>query len=144
MEDMTDLIVKRARTMPVDTGIALKCNGAVLAKVKVTGGVGVEVRAEGSTLLFPMAQLDMAIVSFLTSAHTAQGFDILKDLYRPTIRHTNGLALLRFEWNDKKERAAAQKSIAQYIMKPPLCPSTALDPSSQPFDSRGVSGWEIA
>ena len=144
MEDMTDLIVKRARTMPVDTGIALKCNGAVLAKVKVTGGVGVEVRAEGSTLLFPMAQLDMAVVSFLTSAHTAPGFDILKDLYRPTIRHANGLALLRFEWNDKKERASAQKTIAQYIMKPPLCTSTALEASSQPFDARGQVGWEAA
>lgn len=141
---MADLIVKRARTMPVDTGIALECNGVVLAKVKVTGGMGVEVRAEGSTLLFPMAQLDMAIVSFLTAAHTAPGFDILKDLYHPTIRHANGLALLDFEWNDKKERATAQKMIAQYIRKPPLCPETALEQSSHSFDARGVAGWEAA
>jgi hypothetical protein len=53
MDELATLIVKRARPMPVDTGIACNCNGAILAKVKVTGGVGVEVRFNGSALLFP-------------------------------------------------------------------------------------------
>ena len=44
----------------------------------------------------------------------------------------------------KKERASAQKTIAQYIMKPPLCTSTVLEASSQPFDARGQEGWEAA
>ena len=143
MDEMADMIVKKARTMPVDTGIAVTCNGVVLAKVKVTGGVGVELRAQGSTLLFPMAQVDMALVAFISAAHTApRGFDD-KDLYVLTIRHANGIALLQLNWNSK-ETAAAQKMLAQYIRKPPLCPHTALETSSQPFDARGMSGWEAA
>ena len=56
----------------------------------------------------------------------------------------NGLALLQFEWNDRKERATVQKTIAQYIRKPPLCTTTALEASSQPFDARGMEGWEAS
>ena len=43
MQDIAEAIVKQARMLPVDTGVALKCNGAVITKVAVTGGFGFQV-----------------------------------------------------------------------------------------------------
>ena len=61
MQDIAEIIVKKARMMPVDIGVALESNGATIAKVKVTGGIGLEVKVAGGAftsedraLLFPM------------------------------------------------------------------------------------------
>ena len=71
MEDIAECIVKKARMMPVDTGVALKCNGVIIAKVAVTGGFGLEVTSgdKKAALLFPMAEIQAAVTSFLTAAH---------------------------------------------------------------------------
>ena len=61
MEDIAEQIVKRARMMPEDTGVRLEANGVVIAKVKVTGGVGVEVRSGSATLLFAMTAIKTAV-----------------------------------------------------------------------------------
>ena len=45
MQDVANLIVTLARTMPVDTGVALACNGVVIAKVRITGLGILQVRA---------------------------------------------------------------------------------------------------
>ena len=75
MEDIAELIVKKARTVPIDTGIALTCNNARIAKVAVTGGVGLEVTYDGKMLLFPMAEMTTAVQSFMAAAHLS-GADI--------------------------------------------------------------------
>ena len=74
MQDIAEAIVKQARTLPGDTGVALKCNGAVITKVKVTGGFGFQVTDTTykiwdtyATLLFPMAAVHAAVLSFLTA-----------------------------------------------------------------------------
>ena len=69
MEDIAELIVKKAQAVPIDAGIALTCNNARIAKVAVTGGLGLEVTYEGKTLLFPMAEMKTAVQSFMTAAH---------------------------------------------------------------------------
>ena len=61
MNDIAELIVQKARAVPVDTGIALTCNNARIAKVAVTGGVGLEVTYEGKMLLFPMTEMKVLI-----------------------------------------------------------------------------------
>ena len=64
--------------------------------------------------------------------------------YHPTVRHMNGVPLLRFEWNCKKARAQAARSVAHLLLYPPLCreiesPADA----SIPFDARGHDGWDV-
>ena len=136
MQDIAEIIVNKARMMPVDTGVALESNGATVAKVKVTGGFGLEVTSADQALLFPMAELPMAVESFLTAALLG-GKDI-------TVRHTNGVPLLRFEWYCKKERAQAACSVSRLLLHPPLCreieaPADAIIP----FDARGRVGWDM-
>ena len=66
---MAELIVNQAKTMPIETGVALECNGARIAKVSVTGGFGGYnvTSADGkSRLIFPMAEVTRAVESFLT------------------------------------------------------------------------------
>ena len=74
MQDIAEAIVKQARTLPGDSGVALECNGAVITKVKVTGGFGFQVTDTTykiadtyATLLFPMAAVHAAVLSFLTA-----------------------------------------------------------------------------
>eukprot|EP00966_Prymnesium_polylepis_P271584 6274406-Prymnesium_polylepis.1 len=110
MQDIAEIIVNKARMMPVDIGVALECNRASIAKVKVTGGFGLEVTSEGQVLLFPMAELPMAVQSFVTAARL--GGKDCNERYEPTVRHTNGVPLLQFEWNCKKERAQAACSVS--------------------------------
>ena len=68
MEDLAEVIVKKARTTPIDLGVSLEANGVVIAKVAVTGGHGIEVRhPTGKTLLFPLAELEVAVQCFMTT-----------------------------------------------------------------------------
>ena len=141
MQDIAEIIVKKARVTPVDTGVALESNGATIFKVKVTGGFGIQVTSEDRALLFPMAELPMAVQSFLTAVHVG-GNDLEK--YRPTLRHTNGVPLLGFEWNDKKERAKAARSVSHLLLHPPLCREIeAPAEATIPFDARGRVGWDV-
>ena len=70
MEDIAEQIVKKARMMPQKTGVVLKCNGVSIAKVAVTGGVGIEVRVPYESLLFPFAEIKInaAVECFATAA----------------------------------------------------------------------------
>ena len=144
MQDIAEAIVKMARTLPVDTGVALKCNSAVITKVAVTGGFGFEVTSadKTSSLLFPMATVNAAVVSFLTTGRVHE-----KDFnsrHHPVVFHANGLPLLTFEWNDKKARESAQRYVSQLLLQPPLCHDmqTAAQ-ASLSVDVRGLSGWDI-
>ena len=149
MQDIAEVIVKKARMMPVDIGVALESNGATIAKVKVTGGVGLEVKVtagvftcEERALLFPMAELPMAVQFFLTAAHL--GGDQNAEKYHPTVWHTNGVPFLRFEWNCKKARAQAACSVSRLLLRPPLCREIeAPAEASIPFDARGRVGWDV-
>jgi len=149
MQDIAEIIVNKARKMPVDIGVALESNGATIAKVKVTGGVGLEVKVRGGVftsedraLLFPMAELPMAVQSFLTAAHL--GAIDNSEKYVPTVRHTNGVPLLRFEWNCDKARAKAACSVSRLLLHPPLCrEAEAPAEASIPFDARGRVGWDV-
>ena len=143
MQDIAEAIVKMARTLPVDTGVALKCNSAVITKVAVTGGFGFEVTSAGKTssLLFPMAAVNAAVVSFLTTGHVHPDDG---STYHPVVFHANGLPLLTFEWNDKKARESAQRYVSQLLLQPPLCHDmqTAAQ-ASLSVDARDLSGWDI-
>eukprot|EP00966_Prymnesium_polylepis_P337306 7391985-Prymnesium_polylepis.1 len=97
MQDIAEIIVNKARMMPVDIGVALESNGATIAKVKVTGGFGLQVTSQDRALLFPMAELPVAVQSFLAAALLGGKDNISK--FNPTVRHTNGVPLLRFEWH---------------------------------------------
>ena len=138
MQDIAEIIVKKAQIMPVDTGVALESDGATIAKVKVTGGFGIEVTSADRALLFPMAELPMAVQSFLTAARLGGN-----NVY-PTVRHTNGVPLLRFDWTCKKERAHAACSVSRLLLHPPLCREIeAPAEATIPFDARGRVGWDV-
>ena len=142
MEDIAEQIVKRARMMPEDTGVRLEANGVVIAKVKVTGGVGIEVRSGEATLLFAMAAIKTAVQCFLTSARMAPNVGNA-DRYVPTLRHANGIAMQSFQWSDKKERASAAAFVVDILQTPPLCEeTTTLEKAVTPMDARGLVGWE--
>jgi hypothetical protein len=149
MQDIAEAIVKQARTLPGDTGVALKCNGAVITKVKVTGGFGFQVTDTTykiydtyATLLFPMAAVHSAVLSFLTAGHVHE--EDFASRYNPVVFHANGMPLLTFGWNDKKARQSAQRLVSQLLLQPPLCHDmqTAAQ-SSLSVDARGLSGWDI-
>ena len=145
MEDIAEQIVKKARMMPLKTGVVLKCNGVSVAKVAVTGGVGIEVRVPYDSLLFPFAEIDAAVESFMTAAHQAADAELSQpsDRHYPVVRHTNGIPLLRFEWNDRAARQKAQVGIAHILKHPPLSDKTAtVESSTEPFDARGLVGWD--
>ena len=149
MQDIAEAIVKQARMLPVDTGVALECNGAVITKVAVTGGFGFQVTDTTHkigdryvSLLFPMVAVHEAVVSFLTTGHEHE--EDFKQRYNPVVFHANGLPLLKFQWNDKKARQSAQRLVSQLLLQPPLCHDmqTAAQ-SSLSFGARGLSGWDI-
>ena len=141
MNDIAELIVKKARSVPIDTGIALTCNNARIAKVAVTGGVGLEVTYEGKMLLFPLAEMKTALQSFMTAAHLS-GADTASK-YDPKVYHANGVPLMKFEWNCKKSRAKAEASLHRILQKPPLCSEMETEKASIPFDARGRDGWDV-
>ena len=141
MENIAEEIVKRARMMPIHTGVELECNGVTITKVAVTGGFGVEVRSEDATLLFPMASAVPAARCFVTASTQAGE---MKDRICPIIRHKNRIPLLTFEWNDKKERATAIQQVADFLKHPPLCNETqAAEEATTPLDVRGLVGWSV-
>lgn len=141
MNDIAELIVKKARSVPIDTGIALTCNNARIAKVAVTGGVGLEVTYEGKMLLFPLAEMKTALQSFMTAAHLS-GADTASK-YNLKVYHANGVPLMKFEWNCEKAQAKAGTSMHRILQKPPLCSEIETEKSSIPFDARGRDGWDI-
>ena len=144
MQDIAEAIVKRARMLPLDTGVELCCNGAVIKKVKVTGGFGLQVSSkdETSLLLFPMAEMEMATLSFLTTARKTATDMEGKNF--PSVHRANGLPLLSFEWNNTKAREGARRSVSRLLLNPPLCRDmqTAAE-TSVAFDARGREGWDI-
>ena len=141
MEDIAELIVKKAQAVPIDTGIALTCNNARITKVAVTGGVGLEVTYEGKMLLFPMTEIKTAVQSFMTAVHLS-GADMASK-YDPKVYHANGVPLMKFEWNCKKSRAKAEASMYRILQKPPLCSEMETEKASIPFDARGRDGWDV-
>ena len=141
MQDLAETILRVARTMPVDTGVALTSNGATIAKVKVTGGVGFEVRSPSAALLYPPVAVKDAARAFLNESHVT-GKDH-KDKYRPTIHHTNGIAIHSFEWNCTKERHEAMQVVVKTLLCPPLCAATSLESSSIALDISGGDGWSL-
>ena len=132
---------KVARTMPMDTGVALTSNEAAIAKVKVTGGVGFEVRSPSAALLYPPVAVKDAARAFLNEAHVT-GKDH-KDKYRPTIHHVNGIAIHSFEWNCNKARHEAMQVVVKTLLCPPLCAATSLQSSSMSLDAREGDGWSL-
>ena len=144
MQDIAECIVMKSRMLPVETGVALQCNGAMIAKVAVTGGFGFEVTSadKKSSLLFPKAELHRAVESFLTAAHVVAVDGAAR--YKPVVCHANGLPLLSFEWNDIKAKRLAQRSVSDILLQPPLCHEmqTAAK-TSLSFDARGRHGWDI-
>ena len=142
MQDVADCIVKRARTMPVETGVALRSNRARIAKVAVTGGFGLEVSFAESSLLFPMAEIQVAVESFLTSAH--MGNVEFSEKHHPVVYHGNGVPLLRFEWNSTSQKVKAHRSVVHFLRNPPLCRGMETpERASVEFDSRGCAGWDV-
>lgn len=136
MDDIAEQIVKRARRMSDDTAVRLESNGVVIAKVKVTGGIGLEVRSGNATLLFPKAGIKKAVETFLVAVHTA---DVdTKSRFSPIVRHANGIAMLTFQWNCNKERASAMASLVEILENPPLCESaTEVEKAMTPMDTQG-------
>eukprot|EP00966_Prymnesium_polylepis_P198192 4592503-Prymnesium_polylepis.1 len=120
--------------IPLETAVALECNGVVIAKVAVTGGIGFEVRIANASLLFPFAEVTVAAECFLTTACRVPGAD-KHDL---TVRHTNGIALLSFDFVSTDRRTNARVSVVRILKQPPLCTKTAtVQDSTKPFDARG-------
>ena len=142
MEDIAEQIVKKARMMPQKTGVVLKCNGVSIAKVAVTGGVGIEVRVPYESLLFPFAEINAAVECFVTAAQKTPGTE-RDDRWYPYVYHTNDIPLLHFEWSNRVERKKALVSIARILKHPPLSDKTAnVESSTKPFDARGFVGWD--
>ena len=120
MEDIAESIVAQSRMMPLHTGVSLVSGSVTITKVAVTGGMGFEVADKKSSLLFPMAEVRAAVVSFLTS-----GWDQEKRK-RPhcttlTVRHANGLAILMFSWHCKAQNEQAIQELTRMLLQPPLC-----------------------
>eukprot|EP00966_Prymnesium_polylepis_P069174 1607544-Prymnesium_polylepis.1 len=138
MDHIAEQIVTKARMTPLETGVALECNGVVIAKVAVTGGIGFEVRIANASLLFPYAEVNVAAECFLTTACTAPGAAI-HDL---AVRHTNGISLLSFDFVSIDQRTNAEVSVVHILKQPPLCTKTAtVENSTEPFDAQGLVGW---
>lgn len=139
MDDLAKLIVKEAQSVPTGTAIALTSNNARIAKVEVTGGVGLEVTHEGKMLLFPIAEMKAAVQSFLIAAHLS-GVDVGSQ-YNLKVYHANGVPLMHLGWNCEKERAKAEASMLRILQTPPLCSEIETEKASTPFDARGRDGW---
>ena len=143
MEDIAECIVAKSRMMPLHTGVSFVSGGATITKVAVTGGIGLEVADKKSSLLFAMAEVHVAVVSFLTS-----GWDQEKRK-RPhcttlTVRHANGLAILMFSWTNDTELEQAIRSVTRVLLHPPVCNETLTTATSAvSFDARGRDGWDI-
>ena len=117
MDDIADIIVKKARSMPEDAAVGLLCNEVTITKVSVTGGFGLKIKSQDSKLLFPITEVEGAVSCFLTAAHCA-GVD--NAAYNLTVLHANGIPRLKFSWNADKEREAAIQSLAHHLLNPPL------------------------
>ena len=143
MDEIAERIVEHARAMPLDTGVGLVCNGVSIVKVRVVGGVGIEVRADGTKLLYPLAFVGDAARCFLTAAHNAPGAEHSAK-YNPLLRHSNGIAIHGFEWNDKKERDKAVSIVKNTLIYPPLCEQTPLGDAETRMDARGLEGWSAS
>lgn len=129
MQDMAELIVIQAKTMPIETGVALECNGARIAKVAVTGGFGGYnvTSADGkSRLIFPMAEVTRAVESFLTEGRFGVEAGDWERHASPTVRHANGLRLLTFSWNKsgvgQGTKADALCAVERLLLYPPVSP----------------------
>jgi hypothetical protein len=138
MNDIADLIVKKARSTPEDTAVGLQCNNVTITKVLVTGGFGLQIKSQGSHFLFPISEAKGAATCFLTAGRCA-GVDA-NAWFHPTVLHANGIPLLKFEWNDNKERKAAIQSLAHLLLNPPL---SDIEMETASFDARGHAGWSV-
>jgi hypothetical protein len=129
MQDMAEMIVEQARMMPTEKGVALTCNGARIAKVAVVGGFGLEVTSADKErrLVFPLNEktsqgVQMAAESFLSEGHHAVEDVHAHERYHPTVRHENGLRLLTFEWNTRRELGIVY-AVCRLLLEPPVDPT---------------------
>ena len=119
MEDIAECIVAKSRMMPLDTGVSFVSGSVTITKVAVTGGIGFQVADKTSSLLFPMAEVRAAVVSFLTSGYISN-----QEKRECTVRHANGLAILMFSWTYDAEKEQAIRSVTRMLLQPPLCNDT--------------------
>lgn len=141
MDEIAAHIVEKARLMPVDTGFGIESNGVVIRKVRVVGGVGMQVEDKGKTLLFPWAAAETAANCFLSGVHNASNAEF-KLRFNPVLRHTNGIVLYNFEWNDREARAKALEFVVRIFKDPPFCGDTPeMATASVHLDVRGLDGW---
>lgn len=145
VEDLAEEIVKQARALPTTTRIALTSNNARIAKVAVTGGVGLQITYDGNKkVLFPMQEAKNAVESFMASAHES-GTDI-RTKYTLKVFYENGVpALTPFDWNCHEARAKAKRSIHRILKNPPLAlhSEMEMETASIQVDARERDGWNV-
>ena len=141
MEGLAEMIVKKARSVPTNTAIALTGNKARIAKVAVTGGLGLEVTYEGKKLLFPMAEAKSAVESFMIGAHKSR--EDINRKFDLELCYENGIPATTCEWNCVKSRAKAEGSIHRILKNPPLSGEMETETASIPFDARNRDGWDV-
>ena len=142
MDEIVEHIVKKARLMPVDIGVGLTSNSVTITKVKVVGGVGLQVEEDGKTLLFPWAAMETAVNCFLSAVHNAPNIEF-KERLNPVLRHINGMVLHEFEWNSHKGRLRAAELVVRILKEPPFCADTPGVPkASARLDVQGLDGWD--
>ena len=129
MQDMAEMIVEQARMMPAERGIALTCNGARIAKVQLNDGFGLEVTSADKKrrLVFQINEktsqgVQMAAESFLTEGHHAIDDVHAHERCHPTVQHDNGLRLLTFDWNERRELGVVY-AVCRLLLEPPIDPN---------------------
>ena len=135
MDDIANLIVKKARSTPEDTAVGLQCNNVTITKVLVTGGFGLQIKFQDTYLLFPISEAKGAVTCFLNAAHHA-GIGDPASKFNPTVFHANGIPLITFQLNDTK----ATQSLARLLLNPPL---SDIEIETASFDARGLVGWSV-
>ena len=110
----------------------------------MTGGIGFQVTDKKSSLLFPMAEVRAAVVSFLTSAYISAKEMGEQWPHQRVIRHANGLPILMFSWTNDTELKQAIRSVTRVLLHPPFCNEALTTAASAvSFDARGRGGWDI-
>jgi len=143
MEEIAEHIVKKARTIPVDTGVEFDINGVRLAKVAVVGGFGLELTLPGGELLlFPFSRMWEAITAFVTSGWN-HGTDLCNRVACVPVKHVSGHTITEFHRNCEKDIKRAKELIKSLLKEPPLYKGgVARDVKDTTLvDARGTSGW---
>ena len=119
MDYLAKCIVNESRMHHIDTGTVFQCNGVNISKVKVTGGIGVKVYKaadEMTCLLFPMAEVESAVVSFMVTARSAGVGD---EVWEARVFHANNnMQLLHLRWNENRKEL--MERLVHLLRHPPL------------------------